>query len=250
MGEYIEGTKNKWIAILYAVLLHAAVALSLFLIHTYQAEKKQKKEYGMEVSYGTDDMGMSINEIPIETVRQDDVEELISEEEHEKAEEDVILKEKQKKAEADKNKKETLKTNETNTSKKTKVESDVKSEGKKQGDDKVDDGNKGKVTGTDVKNVYTTPGGIGTSLELTGWDWEAAPKIKDNSTESGKIVFQILVDDKGQVISITVLESTISSSVEKLYEKEVLKTRFYPSKDNTTPTPVSKGKISFLIRIK
>ncbi|MBC8111015.1 MAG: hypothetical protein H7Y04_08150 [Verrucomicrobia bacterium] len=93
-------------------------------------------------------------------------------------------------------------------------------------------------------------GGGGASMNVPGWKWTKRPDPKENSDETGKIVFTVKIDDEGNVLSCTVREATVSPSVIAVYKKELLEnTQFQP--DNTgTPAPVSTGTITFIIKSK
>jgi protein TonB len=92
-------------------------------------------------------------------------------------------------------------------------------------------------------------GGGGPSLDLAGWRWDFVPNPNDNSKENGRIVFEIRVDDNGEVIGVRTLEKTVSPAVEQLYRREVEKLTFSPT-SNSIPAPISTGKITFIIRSK
>ncbi len=91
-------------------------------------------------------------------------------------------------------------------------------------------------------------GGGGPSLDLAGWQWDREPKPNDTSKENGRIVFEIKVDDNGEVVGVRTLEKTVSPAVEQLYRREVEKLTFSPTSGNTIPAPISTGKITFIIR--
>jgi len=91
-------------------------------------------------------------------------------------------------------------------------------------------------------------GGGGPSLDLAGWRWDYIPNPDDRSQENGRIVFEIKVDDNGEVIGVRTIEKTVSPAVEQLYRREVEKLTFSPTSDNTLPAPISTGKITFIIR--
>lgn len=120
-----------------------------------------------------------------------------------------------------------------------------------QGDKKDEKGDKGDPKGSlDARALYGTPGGGGggASLELSGWNWDYLPKPKDESQESGRLVFQITVDADGYVVGIRTLETTVSPAIEKIYRDEVSQLTFSPTRDNTRPAPTSTGRITFIIR--
>ncbi|MCG8307709.1 MAG: hypothetical protein MI975_10000 [Cytophagales bacterium] len=114
-------------------------------------------------------------------------------------------------------------------------------------------GDAGDSEGTiDSRALYgkSGGGGGGPSLDLAGWRWDYEPRPNDNSRENGRIVFEIKVDDNGEVIGVRTLEKTVSPSVEQLYRREVEKLTFSPLSSNTIPAPISTGKITFIIRSK
>lgn len=121
-----------------------------------------------------------------------------------------------------------------------------------QGDDADVEGDKGDPKGAvDSRALYGTyGGGGGPLLELTGWLWDFEPNPNDTSNENGKIVFEIKIDDKGEIISVRTLEKTVSPAVERIYRSEVESLTFSPIASNTRPAPVSTGKITFIIRSK
>jgi outer membrane biosynthesis protein TonB len=91
-------------------------------------------------------------------------------------------------------------------------------------------------------------GGGGSSLDMAGWVWDAPPRPKDESNEEGKIVFQVEVDDQGEIISVKTIEKTVSPAVERIYRQEVERLTFSKTKDNSGVAPRSIGKITFIIR--
>ncbi len=96
---------------------------------------------------------------------------------------------------------------------------------------------------------YTGNGGTGggPSLNMTGWAWDDAPSPNDNSKETGKVVIELDIDDKGEILNARVLESTLSSSIANKYRLAVMSTNFHKT-DNGVAPPKTTGKITFLIR--
>lgn len=121
-----------------------------------------------------------------------------------------------------------------------------------QGDRKDAVGDQGDPSGAlDARALYGTPGAAdGAALELSGWNWDYLPKPDDKSNESGRIVFEITIDDDGYIIGIKTLEKTVTPAVEKVYRDEVLRLTFSPTTDNSRPAPTSTGKITFIIKTK
>ena len=98
--------------------------------------------------------------------------------------------------------------------------------------------------------IYSNPSSSsskGSSLDMQGWTWDIEPKPDDNSSESGRIVFEIIVDYYGEIIGLKTIETTLSPMVENIYREEILKLTFSPT-NNENPAELSKGKITFIIR--
>jgi hypothetical protein len=122
-----------------------------------------------------------------------------------------------------------------------------------QGDKTDANGDQGDKNGNvDARALYGKLGGGGggdSMLEMTGWKWDSPPDPKENTSESGKIVFEIIIDERGEVISVRPLNYTVSVSLMKIYQKEVEKLTF--SKTSSGKTQASyKGKITFKIEAK
>lgn len=124
--------------------------------------------------------------------------------------------------------------------------------GNNNGDDKGAVGDKGNPQGTlDAKALYGKPGsggGGGSSLSLTGWTWTSRPVVNDQSSETGRIVIQIKVDDQGDLISVKILEKTVSQSVAELYKRAVERLSFVPTNASGVRPAQSTGTITFVIR--
>jgi len=130
------------------------------------------------------------------------------------------------------------------------VASDKKVVASSQGDNAETKGDKGSKEGTvDARSLYGTPGGGGgASLDMAGWAWEEVPKPKDTSNESGRLVFEITVDESGEVIGIKTLERGVSAAVASIYEAEVRKLYFQRNPPESPAPPKSTGKITFIIK--
>ncbi len=119
-----------------------------------------------------------------------------------------------------------------------------------QGDNANKTGDKGNPEGKlDARALYGTQGGgNGASLDMTGWMWDFIPKPNDPTTESGRIVFEVKVDDQGEIIGVKTVEKTVSSTVEKIYRQAVEQLTFSRTSDNTVPASVSTGRITFILK--
>ena len=125
--------------------------------------------------------------------------------------------------------------------------SDITSHG-----DNIDkEGDKGDPEGEiEAKALYGNKGGGGGSLDMAGWEWDSPPNVNDQSNENGRIVFEIEVDDEGELISVRTIEKTVSIAVEKIYKQEVEKLTFSRTSQHAVAAPTSSGKITFIIRLR
>lgn len=121
-----------------------------------------------------------------------------------------------------------------------------------QGDNAGKTGDKGNPQGDiDSRALYGSQGGGGgPKLELAGWMWDEAPKPEDTSNENGRIIFQIKINDRGEVISVITQEKAVSPEIERIYKRVVESLTFHQLSHKTMPAPVSAGKITFIIRAK
>ena len=61
---------------------------------------------------------------------------------------------------------------------------------------------------------------------MSGWNWDYLPKPAVTSKESGRVVFEIKIDENGEIISVRTVEKTVSDALEKIYRAEVVKLTF------------------------
>ncbi len=123
--------------------------------------------------------------------------------------------------------------------------------GNNNGDDASGVGDKGNPNGKiNAKEFYGTPGGsaAGVAFDVSGWALAGRPSVTDDSDETGKIVFQIKVDESGDIISVRQLQSTVSPSVSEVYRRAVQRLRLRP-KGGATPLTAT-GTITFNIKAK
>lgn len=104
----------------------------------------------------------------------------------------------------------------------------------------------------DERGLYKSQHGqqTGAKLDLAGWMWDNAPKPNDDTDESGKIIFEIKIDEFGEVIAVKTLEKTTSPLVEKLYKDALTALTFSRTTDNVAYAPVYAGKVTFILRTK
>lgn len=89
----------------------------------------------------------------------------------------------------------------------------------------------------------------GASLALAGWLWDFKPKPEDDSDETGKIVYKIVVDQDGYLVKIEPVTSTVSPAVERKYRQAVSKLTFSKTSDYK-PASLSSGTLTFIIKSK
>ncbi len=108
------------------------------------------------------------------------------------------------------------------------------------------------VQEVDQRAIYGSQGSDtgeseGASLNMTGWTWDRKPQPNDNSTDAGKVEFEITIDDQGEIIKIVTKISTVKPEVLKQYEKAVRELTFSKTTQSQA-APVSTGTITFIIK--
>ncbi|HEX8037890.1 MAG TPA: hypothetical protein VF490_02010 [Chryseosolibacter sp.] len=119
-----------------------------------------------------------------------------------------------------------------------------------QGDDIGKEGNKGVPGGTEGAAVYKgRPGGGdgGTGLDLDGWDWDFIPKPNIPDNQTGRIVFQIEVDENGELLRYRKESGTVSAAAERACIESIQKLTFTKKTGAKVPA-ISRGRITFVIR--
>jgi hypothetical protein len=124
--------------------------------------------------------------------------------------------------------------------------------GNNNGDGRPGDvGDQGDPRGTpDGKSLYGNPGsgGAGSSISgLSGWNKKALNPPKDSSSETGRIIFSVTVDDRGDVIAIQVKRSTVSPSVTNYYKSYIQRSLSRSLTPQGTPPARSTGTITINI---
>lgn len=119
-----------------------------------------------------------------------------------------------------------------------------------EGNDPGKVGNKGNPGGSlDNLNYEGTPGrgGSGARLDMAGWRWALKPNINDETDETGKIVFEIQVDEEGELVNIKTVERTVSPAVERACRAALEKTSFERTAAGSAAS-ISTGRVTFIIR--
>lgn len=111
-------------------------------------------------------------------------------------------------------------------------------------------GDMGKANGNpDVRGIYDGnpgKGSGGSSLDMAGWRWDSKPVVRDESSEEGKIVFEVKVDEEGNIISVRALEKSVSPALVRKYQKEVENLSFSRTSGGNNGAGAT-GRITFII---
>ncbi len=92
--------------------------------------------------------------------------------------------------------------------------------------------------------------GGGASLDLAGWMWDSKPTPKDETNESGRIVFQIKINSEGEIIAVNAIEKTVSPALVQFYKAHVEKLTFSKINPSVASSGVTVGKITFIIKTR
>lgn len=114
-------------------------------------------------------------------------------------------------------------------------------------------GDQGDKDGTvDSRALYgNSGGGGGSSLQMSGWEWDYKPDpvYPKSLNQSGRLVFQVVIDDRGGIVRVITKESSVSPTLEKIYRDEVAKLTFSKTA-GTSVAETSTGTITFVIKAK
>jgi protein TonB len=116
-------------------------------------------------------------------------------------------------------------------------------------------GDQGNPEGTlEAKALYGKPGkggaGNGGSLSMPGWAFDNPPKPRDESSESGRIVFDIKVNKDGEITYCNVKEYNVSQALVKLYKDAVLRSSLSPTNASGDADAGASGTVTFIITAK
>lgn len=87
----------------------------------------------------------------------------------------------------------------------------------------------------------------GTLLSMDGWAFKSKPFVADDSDESGIVKFEIVVDERGNILNIRTLKTSLTPSITALYKEAVARAQFKRIVRDETP-PISRGTIVFRIK--
>lgn len=288
MLEAQKEKKNKRIGAIISVGSHVAVLLLFLFMVAWRAPDPPLPEYGIELNFGLDNAGSGEvqpepettpaetesqeeaepdgKEEPIEeeVVEQQEIEtpveevtpihsehespDVVEEKPEKKVEEPVEKKEEEVKEEAPKLPPVLYPNNKTGSGGK---DGDAKdAQNANQGDKTGAVGDQGDEKGTvDSRALYgNAGGGGGSSLQMSGWYWDSKPQVNDVE-ESGKLVLEIVIDDKGNIMTIKTLETSVSPTVEKNCKDAVRKLTFSRTA-GASVAATSKGTITFVIKAR
>jgi outer membrane biosynthesis protein TonB len=118
-----------------------------------------------------------------------------------------------------------------------------------EGDDIGKQGDKGVEGGTVGAQTYQgrPGGGDGGTLDLYGWEWDNIPKPNITDNETGRVVFEIEVDENGDLLGYRKESGSVSAAAERACIAAIQKLTFSKKSGAKVP-PVSKGRITFVIR--
>ncbi|WP_296623451.1 hypothetical protein [Marivirga sp.] len=280
MSDYAhKEKKNRIIGISVSVGLHILLLLLFLWVTAWKEPYPPLPEYGIELNMGIDNSG-SGNE-PVSGQEAEEIEETPTEEAEESVEEEIeettesdandVVEEVSEPAEevveeAVNEEDAPVKVEDTPTEKAKETPKQEKKEEKKeepkanpnalfpgdtktQGETNDKKGDQGNPEGEVDADAMMGPqgGGNGSKLDMAGWKWDRVPDPDDPSNQSGKIVFEIRVDNNGEVISVRTLTTTVSADVAKIYQDEVAKLTFSKTSSGKIVAQY-KGTITFLIR--
>ncbi|MEQ9426872.1 MAG: hypothetical protein RJQ09_20785 [Cyclobacteriaceae bacterium] len=272
--------KNQRKGLYFSIGIHSALLILFFFLLAWKEPFPPIPEYGIELNFGIDARGSGNvqrqappapqeTEEPVEEVTENEVEEAVEEIEEIQETDPVeapsetvpdegfedstspdvveeILEEERPAEEPIEEEKQVVP--EATMPKKNLT--DNAPGGNNQGDDDNAVGDQGDPEGEpDARALYGTPGAGsgGAGLDMAGWAWDELPRPKDNSNEAGKIVYKITVDDEGIIIGLSLVTSTVSQEVEKIYRAEVEKLTFRKIDGSDAPNS-STGRITFIIK--
>lgn len=87
----------------------------------------------------------------------------------------------------------------------------------------------------------------GATYDISGWKWVSPPQPNDKSGETGEIVFDIVLDQNGEVISAKARPTNISPLVLIKYRDAIFNLSFTKTSENKSAER-SVGTITFIIK--
>lgn len=264
--------RNNLIGWSVSIAIHLTLFILMFYAMAWKRQIPPPPEYGMEVNFGLDDQGFgdvqemtpsSENPEPKQAAQEaiqpeEQPEEKVAEPEKIiRGDEEVSMP--QPKAEAP------VKVNPAPAEVPKPVPAKTASAASlfpsdKGGSNSNNNGNKpgtsgdmGKANGNpDVRGIYDGnpgKGSGGSSLDMAGWKWDSKPVVRDESSEEGRIVFEVKVDEEGNIVSVRALEKSVSPALVRKYQKEVENLSFSRTSGGNNGLGAT-GRITFIISSK
>lgn len=245
-----EERKNDIVGMVVSITVHALLFFLFFFIFVYKAPNPPLPQYG-EIRLGYDATGSGESSEQINTPP--------SPEEQTTPEESTPEPSPESEANAITNPDGVGTIKETKDKKTSKEKTDPK-QNKATNPNSVYDPNKATNTkgggnstpgGTqgDPRGVLNGAGSGGVGLDMSGWVWDSAPDVKDISIEAGKVVLKVYVDEKGEILDVDIIESTINKSLANKYRLKVMSMTFSKTDGGIAPSR-SEGRITFTIKSK
>lgn len=262
-----EEDKNRKISAGVTIGVHAALLLFLGSMIAWSPPDPPLPKYGMQINIGLEEIGggeqpkassenksSETEEKTQPTPKNEQTEEQVKTVD---TESEVVL----PKKDEPKKKEETPVKEDAKKDPEPKKEDDKKDGGKESATD-TPDGAKGNGNKTGEGDMGDKKGDInedalydgkstgkgGSSLDIAGWDWDSPPKVNDRSSESGKIVFEIKVDEDGEIVSVSLVFKSVSMAVANVYKEAIKELTFTPKGDS--PDGITKGTVTFIIQAK
>ena len=271
-------TRHKRIGWIITILLHLCLLILLWWYKVWPFDPPMESLYGIQVNFGTSQTGTGeVQNAPTEARPESQATEPAQSSEAEQVEETespseptetyetetpvTNTTEQQVTGETDEaetvteeetteEQTETSETSETGESESETEE--TSSEQSTEGND-LFEGDKGSKEGDiNESDIYegSSTGEGGFNSQISGWAPDRIPRPEDESSESGKIVFKVKIDQDGEIVSVNILESSVSSRVALIYQREVEKLSFHTTSNNPNPAPFSTGTVSFIIKAR
>jgi hypothetical protein len=90
-------------------------------------------------------------------------------------------------------------------------------------------------------------GGIG--LDVAGFRFGKLSVAQDPYDETGRVLFRVKVNAEGAILSLSVIETTVSMTITQWYKQQLSRLKLVPTSGGSRPE-VSEGQITIRIRAK
>lgn len=264
--------RNRRVAMATSIGIHVLVVLLFLFVVAWKAPNPPNAEYGIELNFGMDRVGsgdvqpekpvtseeakptpeeqQQTEEVkPVESTKEEATPEPIQSQQ-----ESIVETKKQEEKKVEKKvvvEKPVVEKKETAPVLMPKKTTETVKQPVSQGDNTNKAGDKGDEKGSvDAKALMGKQGGGqgGSSLDLAGWDWDEIPKPQVPDNETGQIVFEIKVDERGEVTKIVKLSGAVSAAAENACKKAIQDLSF--TKIGASVPKETTGRITFVIVAK